>query len=270
MGLHQTAIGIESIKNVNWQDKKILDVGCGDGKLSLKVLNRTKARELIGVDIDEKEISKAKKIKDLRLSFLVADSSSLPFDNEEFDAIFCNIAFQQFENKEKSLREMYRVLKNKGEIIINFIEEKSDILEETIKILKKDFGIELDKKGSKIKKQEFENLAKNSGFKVEYSQSKNDTFFFKNSKLFFLGYRDTINAKIKRLSPEQKKEFLIKLERSFIKKRTEDGIRDTWHIVVVKLNKQNKNILKVLKELKNMVWQGVLLEESLEDKSLMD
>lgn len=237
MGLHQTAIGIESIKNINWQHKKILDIGCGDGKLSMEVLNRTKARQLVGIDLDEKEISKAKKIKDSRLSFLVANSSNLPSSNEEFDSIFCNIAFQQFKDKEESLKEMYRILKKKGEIIINFIEEKSEVLEETIEILKKDFGIVLENKGSKIKRKEFENLAKNTGFRIEYSQSKQDTFFFKNNKLFFEGYKDTINAKTKRLPPKQKEIFMRKLKKYFIKKQTKKGIPDTWNIVVAKLTK---------------------------------
>jgi len=235
--MHQTAISIESIKNINWEDKKILDIGCGDGKLSLEILNRTKARQLIGVDLDEKEISKANDIKDSRLYFLVADSSNLPFNNEEFEGIFCNIAFQQFKDKEESLKEMYRVIKNKGEVIINFIEEKSEVLEETIQIVKKDFGINLDNKGSKIKRREFENLAKNAGFWIEYSQSKKDVFFFKNFNLFFRGYTDTVNAKTKRLTPEQKGSFLKKLKESFIKKLIERGIPDTWNIVVAKLTK---------------------------------
>ena len=132
---------------------------------------------------------------------------------------------------------MYRVIKNKGEVIINFIEEKSEVLEETIQIVKKDFGINLDNKGSKIKRREFENLAKNAGFIIEYSQSKKDIFFFKNSKLFFEGYIDTINSKTKRLSPKQKEDFLRKLKKSFIKKETEKGVPDTWNIVVAKLIK---------------------------------
>ena len=237
MGLHQKAIGIESIKNINWQNKRILDIGCGDGKLSLEVLNRTKARELVGIDLDEKEIAKAKKIKDSRLIFLVADALNLPFNNEEFDAIFCNISFQQFQDKEKALKEMYRVLKNNGEVIINFIEEKSEVLKETIQILKKEFKIDINTKGNKIKRKEFENLAKKSGFKIEYSQSKQDIFFFKNTDLFFKGYTNTINAKTKRLSPEKKEKFIINLKKSFIKKKTEKGIPDKWNIVVAKLIK---------------------------------
>ena len=62
MGLHQTAIGLKSIRVVNWKNAKILDVGCGDGELSYQILKRTNAKELVGADISELEIAKAKKI----------------------------------------------------------------------------------------------------------------------------------------------------------------------------------------------------------------
>jgi len=237
MGLHQTAIGLKSIEDIDWTNKKVLDVGCGDGKLSMGVLKRTRAKELIGIDLSKEKISKAKEIQDSRLEFIVSDASNLPFDNEEFDIIFSNIAFQQFKDKEKSLNEMYRVLKDKGEVIINFIESKSEVLKETIRILEEDFNIKSNKKESKIIRQDFENIAKKSKFKIEYCISKKDTFFFKYQPIFFSGYKDTIKSKIKKLSPEKQERHMKKLKKMFIEKNTEKGIPDTWNIVIAKLIK---------------------------------
>jgi len=232
MGQHQTAIGLNSLKKVDWSGKRVLDIGCGDGKLSLEVIKRTKARELIGIDADKSEIDKAKLIKDTRASFYVSDASNLPFEDESFDAIFCNIAFQQFKEKEKALQEMYRVLKNKGEVIINFIEEKSEVLQAMTKILKGSFNIDINKKSSKIYWQEFEELAKKAGFKIKKSVSKEDTYFFKDVDLFFWGYKQTIDSKTdKFLSKEEKARFIGLLTEHFMDKKTEEGIPDTWHIV---------------------------------------
>lgn len=237
MGQHQTAIGLESIKNLNWKDKKVLDIGCGNGRLSLEVLNRTGARQLIGIDLDEKAIAKAKLINDKRLSFFVSDASNLSFENESFDIIFCNIAFQQFLDKEKAIHEMNRVLRNGGEVIINFIEEKSEVVKEIVRIMKDSFDIELNKKGSKISRQEFEDIAKLSGFKIIKSESLLDTFYFDNSDVFFDGYISTIEAKTKRLSPAQKEVFMENFKDSFNSKKTKQGIPDVWRIVSAHLLK---------------------------------
>jgi ubiquinone/menaquinone biosynthesis C-methylase UbiE len=240
MGQHQTAIGLKSIEGLNWKGKRVLDIGCGNGELSREIINITKATELVGIDLDSNEIEKARSIKDVRLSFLVADASTLPFEDESFDIIFCNIAFQQFSDKEKSLKEMCRILRINGEAVINFIEEKSEVLNEVVKIMREVFNIDLDKKGSKILRQEFNKIAKQSGFKIIKSQSKLDTFFFRDMDIFLSGYKPTIEAKTKRLSPEQKEIFMQKLNDAFLSKQTKEGIPDSWHIVVARLVKLKK------------------------------
>jgi len=237
MGVHQKSIGIESIKNESWKGSRILDIGCGDGKLSLEVLNRTGAKELVGIDIDPKEIEKAKKISDERISFFVGDAANLQFEDESFNRIFCNISFQQFLDKEKSLEEMFRVLKKRGLILINFIEEISPVLEETLDILEKDYNISLKKNKIKISKEEFEKISKDRGFSILKSTSKKDTFFFEDIAEFLRGYSSTIDSKTKKLSENEKEEFMQKLRQRFLDKKTSKGIPDTWKIVVAKLLK---------------------------------
>lgn len=58
--MHQTQIALESIKDVDWKSKTILDIGCNNGKLSLEIMQVTGASKLIGVDFDADRINKAK------------------------------------------------------------------------------------------------------------------------------------------------------------------------------------------------------------------
>lgn len=234
--MHQTAIGLESIKGINWENKKILDIGCGNGSLTLKVLKRTNAEKIIGIDIDKEEIRKAKKINNPKLQFFVGNASELEFEDKTFDAVFCNIAFQQFKDKEKSIQEISRVLKQDGEAIINYIEEISDVLKETIDILNASFERKIAPKRIKISKKDFNKISKAAGFNV-ISYSKKDTYYFKDLKILFRGYKDTIKLKIKSLKSDEKKDFMKRIEEKFLNKKTENGFPDEWKVVNAKLKK---------------------------------
>ena len=99
MGLHQRQIGIKSIEGVDWSDKKILDIGCSNGELSMEIAEKINVREFIGVDAKINRINEASKLiksQNLRnISFRVASSDNLKiFSDNSFDGIFCNMAFQ--------------------------------------------------------------------------------------------------------------------------------------------------------------------------------
>ena len=63
----------------------MLDVGCGDGYGTYK-LSRT-GYKAVGVDISEVMIQKGRSAENTDLSFIKGDLSSLPFENEQFEAI---------------------------------------------------------------------------------------------------------------------------------------------------------------------------------------
>lgn len=101
---------------------KILDVATGTGDLAIAVL-QTGAKEIIGVDIADRmlEIGK-KKIAERQLNSVIqlqhGDSESLPFGEHSFDAVTCAYGVRNFENLEKGLREMHRVLRPGGKLVI--------------------------------------------------------------------------------------------------------------------------------------------------------
>lgn len=100
-------------KYVSLKNKKILDVGCGEGLYLKRFKNFT--NELYGIDIDEEKIEK---IKNQFPNVRVAPAEKLPFPENFFDIILFNEVLEHVEDDKKAIREAFRCLKKGGKIII--------------------------------------------------------------------------------------------------------------------------------------------------------
>tara|TARA_B100001741_G_scaffold279771_1_gene252581 strand:+ start:1022 stop:1750 length:729 start_codon:yes stop_codon:yes gene_type:complete len=102
--------------------KNILDVATGTGDLAIAMLKATPDK-ITGIDISNGmlEIGR-KKIKEKglehKISLQQADSENLPFEDNDFDAVCVSFGARNFENLEKGLSEMFRVLKPGGKLYI--------------------------------------------------------------------------------------------------------------------------------------------------------
>lgn len=104
-------------------DKKILDVGCGDGALDWLIYKKTKAK-IWGIDSSIKAIEIAqKKFKDLKITanFEVSSGYKLKFTSGFFDVVILADVIEHVQYPEKFLREIKRVLKPSGELIISSV-----------------------------------------------------------------------------------------------------------------------------------------------------
>jgi demethylmenaquinone methyltransferase/2-methoxy-6-polyprenyl-1,4-benzoquinol methylase len=103
--------------------KKILDVATGTGDVAIEMTKRLNPSQIIGLDISKEmlEIGK-KKINKRDLSKIiemeVGDSEDLRFEDNTFDAITVSFGVRNFENLEKGIAEMNRVLKKDGKLIV--------------------------------------------------------------------------------------------------------------------------------------------------------
>jgi ubiquinone/menaquinone biosynthesis C-methylase UbiE len=101
---------------------KLLDVGCGEGWLARKA--SLGYREVVGIDIalNRLEIAKKRaekeKVSNLKFSVVNFEEKGLPFKNEEFDVITCLSVLEYFFDPYFAMDEFYRVLKEKGILII--------------------------------------------------------------------------------------------------------------------------------------------------------
>ncbi len=106
----------------NHQAKKILDIATGTGDLAI-MLAKINTEKVIGLDISEGMLKVAKKkIDQLHLNekveMVLGDSEELPFEDHFFDAITVGFGVRNFEDLEKGLNEIYRVLKPNGTFVV--------------------------------------------------------------------------------------------------------------------------------------------------------
>ena len=104
------------------QPETILDIATGTGDLAIS-LTKTSAKEITGLDISDgmlevgrKKISH-KQLND-KIKMVLGDSENLPFDDNTFDAVTVAFGVRNFENLEKGLAEIRRVLKPNGIFVI--------------------------------------------------------------------------------------------------------------------------------------------------------
>jgi demethylmenaquinone methyltransferase / 2-methoxy-6-polyprenyl-1,4-benzoquinol methylase len=104
------------------QPKHILDVATGTGEFALQALELN-PQKITGVDISEGMLDVGrKKITDRQLGskveLIYGDSEKLPFKENKFDAVTVAFGVRNFENLNKGLKEIYRVLKPGGMVVI--------------------------------------------------------------------------------------------------------------------------------------------------------
>lgn len=100
----------------------ILDIATGTGDLAI-LLSKSNAEKIIGLDLSAGMLEVGKqKIKalnlDSKIEMIQGDSENLPFEDNSFDAITVGFGIRNFENLEKGLSEIRRVLKPNGIFVI--------------------------------------------------------------------------------------------------------------------------------------------------------
>lgn len=126
---HFLSLGID----IQWRKKAInllkedkpeyiLDIATGTADFAIASL-KLNPKKVNGIDISAGmlEIGK-KKIKEKGIEHLIelqqADSEGLPFEDNKFDAVIVAFGVRNFENLEKGLSDMYRVLREGGKVVI--------------------------------------------------------------------------------------------------------------------------------------------------------
>ena len=98
--------------------KNILDVGCGSGTVTKDIVHLTKGK-VIGVDGSRDMIEVAKNIlKDYKnVELYVSNAETIPFRDNTFDIVTCNLFFMWVDNPQSVINEMTRVAKPGGSLL---------------------------------------------------------------------------------------------------------------------------------------------------------
>jgi len=105
-----------------YHPENVLDVATGTGDLAL-LIGSLNPEKITGVDIAVEMLSKARQkavLKHLqeRITFQEGDAEDLPFPEESFDAVTVAFGVRNFENLQRGLSEMKRVMRTGGVMMI--------------------------------------------------------------------------------------------------------------------------------------------------------
>lgn len=126
---HFLSMGIDKIwrkkavkKLASIQPKRILDIATGTGDFAIALL-KLNPEKVVGVDISSgmleigKEKMKKKGFSD-KIELKLGDSENLPFEDNYFDALTVGFGVRNYENLEKGLTDMLRVIRPGGKAVI--------------------------------------------------------------------------------------------------------------------------------------------------------
>lgn len=107
---------IERVFDFDASKIRILDLGCGDGRLSAELIE--KGHEVSGVDVSLEgiEAAQSKGINAVRADM----EEKLPFPDSCFDAVLLLDTLEHLYDQEGIIREVHRVLKDDGKLIISY------------------------------------------------------------------------------------------------------------------------------------------------------
>ncbi len=98
--------------------KKILDVGCGTGAVTLDIALLTTG-EVVGVDIDKEKLQEAERVLSQipNITLMESDVLDLPFDDGTFDLVVFNIVLMYIKDQQRAVNEMARVTEKGGHVL---------------------------------------------------------------------------------------------------------------------------------------------------------
>ena len=108
------------VSQVDWCGKRVLDIGTGKGRLAIAAALR--GARVTGLDLSEEMLKDARHAaKDVRsvIGFALGDAELLPYPNQVFDVVSCLEALMHFPHPDVALREMVRVTKPGGVVVLS-------------------------------------------------------------------------------------------------------------------------------------------------------
>ena len=114
----------EIVKNTNLEGKSVLDIGCGCGGAAFHLIKKYKAKSVQGIDTEPLVIKTAQQLSIKnnladKTTFKCVEPGPLKYNEETFDVIFSKEVFLHIPDKEALLKDINRILKPGGLIIVS-------------------------------------------------------------------------------------------------------------------------------------------------------
>lgn len=103
--------------------KKVLDIGCGTGRVEDLIKAAEINAQITAADISD-EMLKIAKHRHPDVEFVQADINAMPFKDEEFDVVIAAFVIVHIKNLHKAFKEIDRVLKPNGIFVLTNINQR--------------------------------------------------------------------------------------------------------------------------------------------------
>ena len=113
----------------------VLDVACGTGDSTIQLAKTLEYTRIHAIDISEKMLEIGQKKVDslkyeerMKISFSKSSAENIVFHDDVFDAVFVAFGVRNFSDREKGLKEILRILKPKGTLVILELSEPQNVI----------------------------------------------------------------------------------------------------------------------------------------------
>ena len=172
----------------------VLDVGCGDGKITAQVAARVPRGAVVGVDASQKMITFAAthfgREMHPNLRFEVADARRLPFKNE-FDRVISFNALHWIPEQEATLRSIRSVMTANGRALLRLVPSgERQSLENVVEEIRLSsrwsaYFREFHDPYLHLTPEQYGDLAERSGFRLLRMHTEAKAWDFKSREAFF-------------------------------------------------------------------------------------
>lgn len=138
-------IAVDLIARANLQPgEQVLDVACGTGVVAGLAARAVGADgRVTGLDLNPGMLAVARESQDAeRIDWVESDAETMPFSDQTFEVVLCQMGLQFIQNKLSALREMRRVLAPGGRIVVNVPGPKPQIFTAMNDGVRRHFGKE--------------------------------------------------------------------------------------------------------------------------------
>lgn len=106
---------------------RVLDVACGTGVLARAAADRVGPDgEVVGLDMNPGMLAVAEDLAP-DLEWRQGTAEELPFRDQSFDVVACQLSLMFFEDKQAAIQEMHRVLKSDGRLVVTVFDSVDQI-----------------------------------------------------------------------------------------------------------------------------------------------
>jgi SAM-dependent methyltransferase len=118
---------------------RILDVGCGTGRLAVRLAHELPRARVTGCDFSHGMLRQAY-ARGGALTWVQGDAERLPFADGAFDAVVSTEAFHWFPDPDRALAGFHRVLAERGRLLIAFVNPAFEVLSGASRVVSRWLG----------------------------------------------------------------------------------------------------------------------------------